>query len=142
MPGKIAEQILLETMIRHIENREASGNSHHGFIKSKSHLTNLVAFYDRVTVLVDKGGTTDIIYLELCKAFGNVPHDILVSELKGHGCDGCSTHWIRSCLGVCTEAVAGNSSVSRWRPVKCHVPQGLVLGLALFNAHFSTSLMR
>jgi len=57
-----------------------TGDSQHSFTKGKPCLTNLMAYYNGVTTLVDKGRATDIIYLDLCKAFDAALHYIPVSE--------------------------------------------------------------
>ncbi|KAJ7410316.1 hypothetical protein WISP_109141 [Willisornis vidua] len=77
MPSKIMEQILLETVLRHMENKEMI-DGQHDFRKGNMCLSNLAAFYGEVTVVVNEGRATDAICVDLYKAFDTVLHDIRV----------------------------------------------------------------
>lgn len=122
VPGKIMEQIVLEIMLRHIENKKVIDDSQHGFTRGKWCLTKLEAFCDRVTALLDKETKTGVIYVDLRKAFDADLQNILVPKLKTKGFDRRTTWWIKNCLGGCTLRVAVRGFMSRWKSVISGIP--------------------
>lgn len=80
-------QILLEAVLRHMKIREVIWNNQHDLNKGRSCLTSLSAFYDGITMLVDKGRVTHIICLDFSKSFDMVPHNVILSKLERYELD-------------------------------------------------------
>uniref|UniRef100_A0A1X7ST12 Reverse transcriptase domain-containing protein n=1 Tax=Amphimedon queenslandica TaxID=400682 RepID=A0A1X7ST12_AMPQE len=75
---------------------------------------------------------SDVIYLDLQKAFDRVVHGILLNKLESVGISGHLLRWFHAYLSDLHQCVSINNSVSNLIPVPSGVPQGSILGTLLF----------
>ena len=104
------------------------GKSQNGFTKGRSCLTKLVAFYDKVTCLVDMGRVVGVVYLDFSKAFDTVPHGLLLEKLIRYGLDKWSVQWVGNWLTGRTQRVVVNSFFSKCQPFTSGSPPGIDIG--------------
>lgn len=132
---KNMEEIVQETILRYMENREVVSDSQQGFSEDKLCLTNFLSFYNKA----GKGEVANVTSLDLCKAFDSVPYNIFISKLEIHGFDGWIIQGIRNWLDGRTERVVVKCKMSRQRSVMSVNCQGSLLELVLFNKKLSAT---
>ena len=92
----------------------------------------LTVVYDRIARAFNRSGGTRAVALDISKAFDRVWHDDLLHKLKPYGISGQIFGLISSFLNNRQLQVVLEGKSSQEYPVNAGVPQGSILGPALF----------
>jgi hypothetical protein len=130
--SKCFEYLLRKNMLDFIFTNNILSPKQHGFLPSRSVVTNMLdSMFDWFSN-IDNRVQTDIIYLDYSKAFDSVSHPKLLHKLKNFGFNFQICRLIESFLTGRHQLVKVGSHFSSVRNVLSGVPQGSVLGPLLF----------
>ncbi len=99
-----------------------------GFRKLHSTVTSLIHITERWLSNIDKGLVTEVVFIDLCKAFDTVNINILLLKLIRYGISGSERKWFESYLTSRTQSVCVDGQLSDPLPVTIGVPPGSILG--------------
>ena len=128
VPCKILEHIIARNIMQHAEENNILYPLQHGFRKSRSCETQLIEFVDDISKNLQEGRQTDILIMDVAKAFDKVNHNLLIHKLRYYGIDGKTTRWIQNWLEDRQQTVVLDGVSSEAVSVDSGVPQGSVLG--------------
>ena len=77
---KLLERLIKEYMVKFLDRCKLLNPPHHGFLKARSCITNVLCFLDKIIKWLDEGTPVDVIYLDFHKAFDKVPHQRLLPK--------------------------------------------------------------
>ena len=135
--SKILEHIVTSQMMGYLERNNKLDSKQHGFRSKRSCETQLLELTTEVSRHLDQREEVDALILDFSKAFDKVTHSKMITKLADIGVNRQVTNWIEDFLRNRTQVVVVDGFHSSPCGVTSGVPQGSVIGPALFRVYIN-----
>ena len=135
--SKVCERIALNQLSSYMNKNNRLTEHQSGNKAMHSCETLNVFMTDKALEAMDSKKLMLMVLLDLSKAFDSLNHAILLAKLQSLGLSHSALEWFRSYLSGRSQYVRIDSEVSDLKNIAYGVPQGSILGPALFNIYLN-----
>ena len=135
--AEICERAALNQLTENTTRQNCLTEHQNGSKRKHSTETLHMFMSDMMLEAMDRKQVTALVLLDFSKAFDIIEHGVLLRKLRELGVSIQATGWFRSYLTNRNQRVRIGCEVSDPRQVAYGVPQGSILGPALFNSYIN-----
>ena len=133
--SKTLERCIPNHISQHIQSNIHSAQF--GFVNGRSCATQLLSILNIVGKNLDNGLQTDVVFMDIAKAFDTVDHSKMLQKLQKYGFSGSVLLWFKNYLCERLQRVTVHEATSQSLPISSGVPQGSLLSPFLFSIYIN-----
>ena len=131
--SKVLERVVATQLVAYLEQHRLLHPQHHGYRSHHSTTTAMLAMYDTWVDAAEHGKLAAVTMIDMSAAFDVVDTSILLAKARLYGVTRETEQWLWSYLTGRSQCVTIGGSTSSTLPLEAGVPQGSILGPALYT---------